>query len=312
MPSPVRPSRLATSSATCARTARSSSSKCCVRRRETTRANCSTSSSPSATSPKKRPCRPRSLTSRFTTLSPGSPIAPSSWTGSPKAMARAVRKGGIGAVLLLDLDNFQGVNDTYGHVVGDQLLVAIAHRLDLVARTSDSLARSGDDEFLYLAEGMNSPRRRGDRRQAPAGCLQRALPHRRHRPRPARQHGRDGLGRVATPIAPRSSRTPTSRSSRPSARARTVTSPSRPTCTSRRWTALSWSRTCVEVSYRTSSRCTTSPSSTWPPPTVVGFEALMRWQHPVRGMVPPGGLHSPGRAERPHSRTRDVRAPERD
>ncbi len=72
-------------------------------------------------------------------------------------MARAVRKGGTGAVLLLDLDNFQGVNDTYGHVVGDQLLVAIAHRLDVVARTSDSLARSGDDEFLYLAEGMNSP-----------------------------------------------------------------------------------------------------------------------------------------------------------
>ncbi len=74
-----------------------------------------------------------------------------------QGMARAVRKGGTGAVLLLDLDNFQGVNDTYGHVVGDQLLVAIAHRLDVVARTSDSLARSGDDEFLYLAEGMNAP-----------------------------------------------------------------------------------------------------------------------------------------------------------
>jgi diguanylate cyclase (GGDEF)-like protein/PAS domain S-box-containing protein len=74
-----------------------------------------------------------------------------------QGMARAARKGGTGAVLLLDLDNFQGVNDTYGHVVGDQLLVAIAHRLDVVARTSDSLARSGDDEFLYLAEGMSAP-----------------------------------------------------------------------------------------------------------------------------------------------------------
>ena len=74
-----------------------------------------------------------------------------------QAMARAARNGGTGAVLLIDLDNFQGVNDTYGHGVGDQLLVAIAHRLDVVSRTSDSLARSGDDEFLYLAEGMNSP-----------------------------------------------------------------------------------------------------------------------------------------------------------
>jgi len=74
-----------------------------------------------------------------------------------QGMARSVRKGGTGAVLLLDLDNFQGVNDAYGHAIGDQLLVAIAHRLDAVARTSDSLARSGDDEFLYLAEGMSAP-----------------------------------------------------------------------------------------------------------------------------------------------------------
>ncbi|MGB8179529.1 MAG: EAL domain-containing protein [Acidimicrobiales bacterium] len=73
-----------------------------------------------------------------------------------QGMARAARKGQTGAVLLLDLDNFQGVNDTYGHAIGDQLLVAIAHRLRVVARTSDSLARSGDDEFLYLAEGMSA------------------------------------------------------------------------------------------------------------------------------------------------------------
>jgi diguanylate cyclase (GGDEF)-like protein/PAS domain S-box-containing protein len=74
-----------------------------------------------------------------------------------QALARAARKGGTGTVLLIDLDNFQGVNDTHGHAVGDQLLVAIAHRLEMVARSSDSLARSGDDEFLYLAEGLTSP-----------------------------------------------------------------------------------------------------------------------------------------------------------
>jgi diguanylate cyclase (GGDEF)-like protein/PAS domain S-box-containing protein len=74
-----------------------------------------------------------------------------------QGIARSARKGGTGAVLLVDLDNFQGVNDTYGHAIGDQLLVAIANRLAVVARTSDSLARSGDDEFLYLAEGMSAP-----------------------------------------------------------------------------------------------------------------------------------------------------------
>jgi ammonium transporter, Amt family len=74
-----------------------------------------------------------------------------------QALARAARRGGTGAVLLLDLDNFQGVNDTHGLAVGNQLLVAIGHRLETVARSSDSLARSGDDEFLYLAESLTSP-----------------------------------------------------------------------------------------------------------------------------------------------------------
>ena len=71
--------------------------------------------------------------------------------------ARIVRQGGVGAVLLLDLDDFKGVNDSPGHLVGDQLLVAIARRLEQVARTSDTLCRFGGDEFLYLADGLNSP-----------------------------------------------------------------------------------------------------------------------------------------------------------
>jgi diguanylate cyclase (GGDEF)-like protein/PAS domain S-box-containing protein len=74
-----------------------------------------------------------------------------------QAHARITRQGGMCAVLVMDLDNFKGVNDTYGHLVGDQLLVAIAHRLTQSSRSSDSLCRSGDDEFLYLAEGLTSP-----------------------------------------------------------------------------------------------------------------------------------------------------------
>jgi diguanylate cyclase (GGDEF)-like protein/PAS domain S-box-containing protein len=73
------------------------------------------------------------------------------------AHARAAREGGLGAVLLMDLDDFKGVNDSLGHLVGDQLLVAIARRLEQVTRSSDTLCRFGGDEFLYLAEGLNSP-----------------------------------------------------------------------------------------------------------------------------------------------------------
>ncbi|HVB70420.1 MAG TPA: EAL domain-containing protein [Acidimicrobiales bacterium] len=73
-----------------------------------------------------------------------------------QARARISRVGGFGAVLLLDLDDFKTINDTFGHVFGDQLLVAMARRLESVSRSVDTLSRLGGDEFLYLAEGLDS------------------------------------------------------------------------------------------------------------------------------------------------------------
>ncbi|NNN19471.1 MAG: bifunctional diguanylate cyclase/phosphodiesterase, partial [Acidimicrobiaceae bacterium] len=49
------------------------------------------------------------------------------------------------------------VNDTLGHKVGDELLVAVSHRLETVSRATNTLGRFGGDEFLYLAEGLTSP-----------------------------------------------------------------------------------------------------------------------------------------------------------
>jgi diguanylate cyclase (GGDEF)-like protein/PAS domain S-box-containing protein len=73
-----------------------------------------------------------------------------------QARARASRRGGLIALLMVDLDDFKGVNDTYGHLVGDQLLVGVARRFEKVARPSDTLCRFGGDEFLYLAEGLTT------------------------------------------------------------------------------------------------------------------------------------------------------------
>ena len=71
-----------------------------------------------------------------------------------KAHEVARRNGSRAAIFLLDLDDFKGVNDTYGHMAGDVLLVDFAKRLEAVSRSTDTLCRFGGDEFLYLAESL--------------------------------------------------------------------------------------------------------------------------------------------------------------
>lgn len=54
------------------------------------------------------------------------------------------------SLLLIDVDNFKNINDSYGHVAGDRVLAALAGRMELVARHSDILGRMGGDEFFLL------------------------------------------------------------------------------------------------------------------------------------------------------------------
>jgi diguanylate cyclase (GGDEF)-like protein/PAS domain S-box-containing protein len=72
-------------------------------------------------------------------------------------LALSRRTGNRLAVLMLDLDKFKAVNDTMGHGAGDQLLKAVAERLQSVTRKSDTIARVGGDEFVLVLPQVSQP-----------------------------------------------------------------------------------------------------------------------------------------------------------
>jgi len=73
------------------------------------------------------------------------------------ALHRSARHDRLVGVLFLDLDRFKVVNDSLGHLAGDQLLQTVAARLDACLRESDTLARVGGDEFNLLVPDIDGP-----------------------------------------------------------------------------------------------------------------------------------------------------------
>jgi diguanylate cyclase (GGDEF)-like protein len=72
-----------------------------------------------------------------------------------QALQRLGRQASTVGLIYLDVDRFNRINDSLGHVVGDRLLLAVAGRLSGLARQEDTVARIGADEFVMLCEGLS-------------------------------------------------------------------------------------------------------------------------------------------------------------
>lgn len=73
-----------------------------------------------------------------------------------QALSTSERTQLAGAVLMIDLDNFKRINDTFGHGIGDGLLVEVALRIQSQVRQSDTVARLGGDEFVIVMVELGS------------------------------------------------------------------------------------------------------------------------------------------------------------
>ena len=73
-----------------------------------------------------------------------------------QAMAASKRSACYCALMILDLDNFKPLNDTYGHLLGDLLLIEVARRLTHCVREIDTVGRFGGDEFVVMLSELST------------------------------------------------------------------------------------------------------------------------------------------------------------
>lgn len=72
------------------------------------------------------------------------------------ALRNGARTRQIGAILLIDLDDFKPLNDRYGHGLGDQLLIEVAYRLKECVKSEDTVVRMGGDEFVVALNNLGT------------------------------------------------------------------------------------------------------------------------------------------------------------
>ena len=204
-----------------------------------------------------------------------------------QAVERARRNQGYNfAVLFLDFDRFKVVNDSLGHVLGDQLLVELSSRLKASVRSVDTVARLGGDEFTVLLDGVSHP----EDTQAVIGRIREAVA------KPFHLGGHEvytsvSMGVTASTVGYDSAEEVVRDAdtamykAKQTGRARHVVFD--PEMHSTAVELLSLETDLRKAVEQRELLLHYQPIISLGRQALVGFEALVRWQHPRRGLIPP-------------------------
>ena len=201
------------------------------------------------------------------------------------------RSGKVGALLFLDLDHFKDLNDTLGHEVGDELLQAVAQRLLANVRVADTVARMGGDEFVVMLSDLSTST------QEAAALAQRIgekILRGLSEPYVLRGHTHQGAASIGATLFGASAQSAIELLRQADIAMYQVKA--------RRGNALCFfdpkmqtainDRAQLEADLRQALVAQQLVLHYQPQATlqgdVIGAECLLRWQHPQRGMVPPG------------------------
>ena len=208
-----------------------------------------------------------------------------------QALVLSQRSGKVGALLFLDLDHFKDLNDTLGHEVGDELLQAVAQRLLANVRVADTVARLGGDEFVVMLRDLSTSTQEA---AAMAQRIGEKILRGLSEPYLLRGHTHQGAASIGATLFGASAQSASELLRQADIAMYQVKA--------RRGNALCFfdpkmqtainDRAQLEADLRQALVAQQLVLHYQPQATlqgdVIGAECLLRWQHPQRGMVPPG------------------------
>ena len=205
-----------------------------------------------------------------------------------QALARCRRRQSRCAVMLLDLDHFKVVNESRGHSFGDRLLVAVSQRLREVVRPTDTVARFGGDEFVLLCEDVVSEWEASIIGQRVSAALEEPFVSEGHEHFLTASFGIVLVDPASGPDAILRDADSAMYQAKQLGRARTA-------FFDESFTARAAARAETETGLRRAVdrgefSLVYQPMIVLDEGRIVGSEALIRWEHPDRGTVPPGSF----------------------